>query len=195
MSATPFKLRAGELKQFDRAGIVVVAVRLALRVEPFVRQENLTVWRSSVDAVVLAPAEPLPAEQAAAMARQLSDISTLAVSRGSTAMADVCGKSAGDAVVGALDVAAAIDRPAAVKAVIATASYAGNIPAKLAHDGFTDERSHRSGIDAIAGAYWDAVREDHRVIAPLLLPNTVLTLAQITALAPLDGMPTVRLDP
>jgi hypothetical protein len=163
-------LRVGELKPLSRGGLLLLAARCAMRVEPWMPPGTTTLWRKGLTFVAAAAfSAPTHSRDAAKLERELSDRGADACNR-LDATDEPLGQCMNYATstLGAAVEATALDMGAPLKkAVLDAAMLSKSIGAVLAHAGRVRGRLPR-GLDAVdvaVLAFWDAIRTDIPVIA------------------------------
>jgi hypothetical protein len=186
-------IKPGELGPLDRAGLLLFASRCVLRVEPW--WPVAAVERAgAVIATMVAAAQsgaPVAAAAARTLGRKLSDLGAMAYNALPTGDQPLgrCQNYAMQALVAALDAAAAAERPGIVKAVIDAAKLAASIPAILGHAGRVLETPPpgQDAVDLAATTTWAAMRADIGLIASRTGAITKAPDA-VSALRELGGM-------
>jgi hypothetical protein len=164
-------IKPGELGPLDRAGLLLFASRCVLRVEPWWPATAVERAGTAI-ATMVATAKsgaPLAAAAARTLGRKLSELGAMACNAPPTSnqLRGRCHNYAMQALVAALDAAAAAERPGIVKAVIDAAKLAASIPAILGHAGRVSETPPpgQDAVELAATTTWAAMRADIWLIA------------------------------
>jgi hypothetical protein len=168
MSVRAWALKPGELKPLSRAGLLLLAGRCALRVEPWVPPGAEEAWREGLAFVVdVAWAEPTDEQESLRRARGIRDLGARACNRLEPTDEPLgrCMNYAMHTLAESIAATAVPLGPALKKAVIDTAKYAASIPAVLAHAGRVDGHGARDVVEVASLAMWDAIRADAASLA------------------------------
>lgn len=165
MSVKQWAIKAGEVKPLDRAGLLLLGARVALRFESWVPAGAETSFRAVLAGVVQAAVAGTALPVALRTERRaLSDRGALACNR-----LDATDEPAGRAhnyaalvLTAVAQGADALDRPTTLKSVLEAAKYAGSIAAIWAHAGRVHEAqgTAQNPVDLACERTWAALRED-----------------------------------
>ena len=164
MSVKQWAIKAGEVKPLDRAGLLLLGARFALRCAPWVPAGAETSLRAVLAGVVQAAAAGtvLPAALRTER-RALSDRGAMACNRLS-ATDEPAGRAhnyAAQVLTAVAQGADALERPTTLKSVLEAAKYAGSIAAIWAHAGRVHEAqgTGQNPVDHACERTWAALRE------------------------------------
>jgi hypothetical protein len=165
MAVRSVALKVGELKPLSRPGLLLLAARCAVRVEPWMPPGSATLWREGLAYVTTAAfSAPPRSKEASKLERKLSDRGADACNR-LDAPDEPLGQCMNYATstLGAAALATSLDMGAPLKkAVLDAAMLSKSIGAVLAHAGRVRGR-RPPGLDAVdvaVLAFWDAIRRD-----------------------------------
>jgi len=155
-------LKPGEMKPLARSGMLLLASRCALRVEPWIPKNGKALWRDNLAFVVAeALAPPTDPKDAAKRARALSDCGADACNR-----LDSTDEPLGHAMAYAMTTlataveATALDERGVRKLVIDAAKYSASLFAVWAHAGRVKVRKGQDAVEVSAKVVWGAIRHD-----------------------------------
>ena len=195
MTIRAWAIKRSELKPLSRSGLILFAVRCALRVEPWVPMG--TVWRDGLRiATDGAFAEPTAAKSRSAHARAVSDEGARHANRlHGTASEDLgrCANYATSTLAIAVEMNGETDAKKLVDLAMAAAKHAGSIGPVRAHAGRIVASNGTDVVALVATAAYDAMRGD----IGLLVTGTARVekatdrVKELRALGPLwpDGPP------
>jgi len=171
MTVRNWALKTGELKPLSRAGLLLLSVRSAMRVEPWVPPAATALWREGIDDLTAtAFKKPGRSRRAITLARELADLGATACNQLST-IDEPLGRCMDYAV---LTLTTAIEAtnldvgPELKRAVIDSAKFSSSIAAVLAHAKRVVVPKGDDPIEVACLTIWNAIRADIPTIASVL---------------------------
>lgn len=168
MALRLWSLEQSELRALAREGLLLLAVRCAMRVEPWRAPGLARDWRAGLAQVVAsASSTPLDPSATRALARRIQEAGAIACNRLDGTAREALGRChsyASSALAMSLEASALEGRPLA-GALIYVAKLANSIPAVLAHAGRIRAPHGKSAVDHAAAIAWDATRRDVAALA------------------------------
>jgi hypothetical protein len=166
MSLKKLALKPGELKPLDRAALVLLAARCALRVAPWVPRASAALAKREL-ARVLADAFAGAQPDATQRARALAELGAREQNRAPDDPLARCRGYALSTLAEAVAATALADRADVVKLASMGAKLAASMPAILAHAGLviTPSSVRASPVDYACGVTWAAIRVDVKAVA------------------------------
>jgi hypothetical protein len=171
MSVRKWAIKIGELKPLSRAGLLLLSVRTAMRVEPWLPSGADPLWREGIDDLTKAAfKKPERSRRAMALARKLSDLGATACNR-LIATDEPLGRCMNYAV---LTLSTAIDAtnldtgPELKQAVIDSAKMSGSIAAILAHANRVVVPPGDDPVEVACLTMWNAIRADIPTVASVI---------------------------
>jgi hypothetical protein len=177
MSVKEWAIKLGELKPLakSRAGLILLAVRCAMRVEPWMPPKASKSWPEGLAyAVKTAFLEPVPLPLRASLtvkghqvtlARDLANFGVDAFADAKDEPLGRCMHYAGVTLAPAVEATSMAMGPALKKKVIEAAKMSSGVPAVLAHAGRIKVPKGKDPVEVACVAIWDAIRADISAVA------------------------------
>ena len=167
MSLNNWALKNSELKPLQRAGLLLLGVRCAMRVEPWMPPQTLALWsRGLRHATASAFSEP-ESDTSATLRRELSDRGAIA----SNALISIdealgrCMNYSTQTLARVLDATGLEYGTPMKKMIIETSKLSASIAGVLAHAGRVAVPHGQDAVDVACVAMWDAIRADIPILA------------------------------
>jgi hypothetical protein len=178
MTVRVWAVKVGELKPLSRGGLLWLAARCAMRVEPWIPPGAESPWHDGLEHVAAAAiSKPARSDVARLLGSELSNRGAAACNR--LAATDEalgrCMNYAALTLATALDATALDAGPDLKKTVIDSAKLSASIAAVLAHAGRVRVRKGEDPVDVACLAIWDAIRADIKALAEGTLELEVAT--------------------
>ena len=168
MTLQVWALKVGELKPLSRGGLLLLAARCAIRVEPWLPPGADALWHLGLTHVAAVAFDaPAPSKPAAKLARELSNRGAKASSL-LAATDEPLGQCMNYAALalGAAVEATSLDGGSTLKkAVLASAKLSASIAAVLGHAGRVRVPTGKDPVAVACVAIWDAIRADITSVA------------------------------
>lgn len=188
-------LRPGELKRLDRARLLLLGARCALRVKPWLLARSLPAWGKAMSFLLLAIDQAPPAVDASAEMKSL--LETLAFSQCSIddKVTIKCNSYAVSTLASAIEVAPLELSPGLIKGIVSTAKLSASVFTSRAHAKVSTGDQTISFVDEVIEAVWNTIRTDIELVSKApLRPSTLHSERQsslLTQVGPLwpEGEP------
>lgn len=197
MSVRSWSIKPGELKRLSRSGLLLLAGRCALRVQPWVPPGAEAAWSDGLAFVVdAACAEPTDPQGTLVRARGIRDLGARACNRLEATDEPLgrCMNYAMGALAEAIEATTLPLGPVLKKAVIEAAKQSASIAAVLAQAGRVGGCGERDAVEVACLATWEAMRADVLFLERVTerLDDAGDAIAALRAVAPLwpSGAPT-----
>ncbi len=167
VSMGKWALKPGRLKPLSREGLLLLAARCAMRVEPWRPPGQDDLWQENLDFVVAAAGQnPTDLEEARRRMRRLSDAGALSSHQAGDEPLGRCHNYAACTLAEAVKATSLEARPALVKTTIDTAKLSVSIFAVWAHAGRV-EVPEGDPVEVACTTAWSAIAGDVEILAPL----------------------------
>ncbi len=171
MSVRQWTLKIGELKPLSRAGLLLLSVRCAMRVEPWLPPDADSLWHEGIDDLTAAAfKKPGRSRRAMTLVRGLSDLGVSACNRLSTTD-EPLGRCMNYAILTLTTAIEATDRdvgPELKQAVITSAKMSGSIAGVLAHANRVLVRPGDDPVEVACVTIWNSIRADIPTVASFI---------------------------
>lgn len=167
MTLRIWALKPAELKPLSREGLLLLAARCAMRVEPWLPPHIGPLWSRGLEHVVGSAFYEADSGAGASLRRQLSDEGASACNTMSSVDEALgrCMNYATQTLARAIDATDLDFGPPMKKVIIETAKLSASVAGVLAHAGRVDVPAGADAVDVACVAMWNATRADIPVLA------------------------------